>query len=382
MELKKEKPYNRIVLIGNGFDKALGLKTSYRDFILDFLYKNLLEACQMGNNKNSNLVSFSLRSGFESVVTDPSFKEELRKRETIKDLLEFVRKFILIEYRYNFFEDIVKLFEDANWVDVEQYYYEKLKEKEFDIQNSLPSKRISTIAAKLKEIIEINNCMDIFTVALSDYIKVEQDKFNIEESFSYSQLDSLRRNLKNPLMWNEVIEYNKLPPKNIIFLNFNYTNTIGKIMSLMGEKPISKLINIHGEVGNLNNPIIFGYGDDTGDGYKQLELNGHNEWLRKIKSFQYPRTNNYHKLLYYLEDKEFDVFVIGHSCGLSDKTLLKTIFEHTNCLMIKNFHYKGEIEDFDKRINISRNFEDKVLMRKRLLPFDKHAKIPQSKTSS
>lgn len=37
-------PYNRIVLIGNGFDKALGLKTSYADFILNYLKEVFIEA--------------------------------------------------------------------------------------------------------------------------------------------------------------------------------------------------------------------------------------------------------------------------------------------------------------------------------------------------
>ena len=101
------------------------------------------------------------------------------------------------------------------------------------------------------------------------------------------------------------------------------------------------------------------------------------ELLKKIKSFQYPRTHNYHNLLNYLEVSEFDVFIMGHSCGLSDRTLLKTIFEHPNCLAIQVFHYQGENEHFYKRIEISRHFNNKVLMRERVLPYDQFASIPQ-----
>lgn len=375
---KKEKPYNRIVLIGNGFDKALGLNTSYCDFILDFLVKNLTEAFEIGNNKNTNLVSFMLKSGYEPTVSDPKFLNELRNFKTVKDLLEAVSKYVTIAYKYTFFKDIITKFEDVNWVDIEQYYYEQLKDIEFNIQNSKPMYRKGKIANKLKEIIEINNCMDFLTVALNDFIKDQQNKTSISNTFFNSHLKSLSDYIFNPLKWNEVLQrYSHLPPEKVIFLNFNYTNTVLKILKLAGKESNSKHIYIHGKVDDSNNPIIFGYGDDTGDVYKQLELYGNNEWLRKIKSFQYPRTNNYHRLLYYLGEIEFDVFVIGHSCGITDKTLLKTIFEHKNCLAIKNFHYKGEVEDFDKRINISRHFEDKVLMRERLLPFDEHATIPQ-----
>ncbi|MBK6364090.1 MAG: hypothetical protein IPF52_11590 [Saprospiraceae bacterium] len=55
-----------------------------------------------------------------------------------------------------------------------------------------------------------------------------------------------------------------------------------------------------------------------------------------IKSFDYFKTDNYSKLLAFLES-EFDVYIMGHSCGLSDRTLLSTIFEHENCRKIKIF---------------------------------------------
>jgi hypothetical protein len=35
---------NRLIIIGNGFDLAHGIKTSYHDFLLDYLKKGCLEA--------------------------------------------------------------------------------------------------------------------------------------------------------------------------------------------------------------------------------------------------------------------------------------------------------------------------------------------------
>lgn len=98
-----------------------------------------------------------------------------------------------------------------------------------------------------------------------------------------------------------------------------------------------------------------------------------------IKSFKYPQTNNYHKILGFIEDLDFEVFILGHSCGLSDRTLLKTLFEHSKCRAIQVLHYNGKEEFFNKSIEISRHFENKVMMRERLLPFDPSAKIPQNK---
>jgi hypothetical protein len=49
---------------------------------------------------------------------------------------------------------------------------------------------------------------------------------------------------------------------------------------------------------------------------------------------------------------------MGHSCGISDRTLLNTIFEHDNCKSIKIYYYykrENGIDDYsDKVRNISR----------------------------
>ena len=222
--------------------------------------------------------------------------------------------------------------------------------------------------------------MDKLTEALKQYICEQQDAFHF--NYENNQMDSLFETISSPLRSQPsalVTRYNNVnAPSQIIFLNFNYTNTVKSIINT-GCIPIkNRHIHIHGAVNNKNNPIIFGYGDDTKEDYESLEKNGEKELLRKFKSFQYSRTHYYHNLLYYLDNWKFDVFIVGHSCGLSDGTLLKTIFEHDKCIGIQNFHYKGESEDFNKRIEISRHFTNKVLMRERVLPFDKYAIIPQS----
>jgi hypothetical protein len=58
---------------------------------------------------------------------------------------------------------------------------------------------------------------------------------------------------------------------------------------------------------------------------------------------------------------------MGHSCGISDKTLLNTLFEHPNCSSIKIYYHKrddGTDDFFDVYSNISRNFNDKSLLRR------------------
>jgi 3-hydroxyisobutyrate dehydrogenase-like beta-hydroxyacid dehydrogenase len=65
----------------------------------------------------------------------------------------------------------------------------------------------------------------------------------------------------------------------------------------------------------------------------------------------------------------FELFVVGHSCGLSDKTMLETIFGSDQCKAIKIYHYKGWSGYFEKSIQISRHFKDKAAKREKLMPF-------------
>jgi hypothetical protein len=67
---------------------------------------------------------------------------------------------------------------------------------------------------------------------------------------------------------------------------------------------------------------------------------------------------------------------MGHSCGLSDRTMLKEIFEHQNCKSILVNYYKwgtapNENDYTERTYEISRHFTDKGMMRKKVVSFDK-----------
>ena len=127
---------------------------------------------------------------------------------------------------------------------------------------------------------------------------------------------------------------------------------------------------------NPSNPIVFGYGDEMDPHYEKIENLNNNEFLRNIKSFGYSRTDNYQRVLRFIEGKynPFTVKILGHSCGLSDRILLNTIFEHPNCKAIKIYYYqKSETENdyFEKTQEISRHFKasGKGDMRTKIVPF-------------
>ena len=95
-----------------------------------------------------------------------------------------------------------------------------------------------------------------------------------------------------------------------------------------------------------------------------------NELLKNVKSVKYLETRNYHKMLDFLMAAPFQVLIMGHSCGNSDRTLLNTVFEHKNCVSIKPFYHKWD-DGSDNYLElvqiISRNFTNMRLFRDRVV---------------
>jgi hypothetical protein len=154
-----------------------------------------------------------------------------------------------------------------------------------------------------------------------------------------------------------------------LIINFNYTNLIDTYMSKLfpGYDNNENCVNIHGQINDPKNKIIFGFGDEYDDNYKLIEKLNDNRYLDNVKSINYSLTKNYKNILKFIEDDEYQVFIMGHSCGISDKTLLQTLFEHKNCKSIEIYYHKiDESSDnyLDISKNISRIFTDKYKLRK------------------
>ena len=164
---------------------------------------------------------------------------------------------------------------------------------------------------------------------------------------------------------------NKFPrefflPNEILFLNFNYTNTTQLYLPI--PKPGFEINHIHGELTNPDS-VIFGYGDELDENYKNISNLNDNEYLRNFKSIKYLESDRYRKALQFMNAAPYQVFIMGHSCGNSDRTFLNTLFEHKNCVSIKPYYYKNGDKDNYLEIvqNISRNFTDMKLMRDRVV---------------
>jgi hypothetical protein len=332
---------NRIILIGNGFDLAHGLKTSYKHF-LEWFKRN-----KIVNNPNDYFEYVQLSKTDPYFGTDKPLASSFFKYHygNFNNLDNFIShdgesKFV---YKAKFFETLIQKTTLQNWVDIEEEYYIAL--------NQCLSKKNEGEVGKL------NNALLVIQKALEEYLILQTKN-------SISPLPMISQKI------NSIIE----PPSEgeTLFLNFNYTNT--EKLYIQSNYPNNtnqiRIIHIHGELEKTDNPIIFGYGDELDDKYKLIENENKNVYLENIKSIKYLETDNYRLLRAFIEDDHYEIFVMGHSCGISDRTLLNTLFEHKNCSYIGVSYHKKEdgTDNFSDVIrNISRNFNDKRLMRERVL---------------
>lgn len=362
---------NRLVIIGNGFDLAHGLKTSYKDFIewyweqrtliLNGEHSNVSEdvLCKMTTYKigsqgydSWHMLAFD-NSGFRDIDGNLKFKGS-----EVIDELKTYPDFYKIEYS-PFFNAITQSIETKGWVDIENEYYRLLKEYQSDEPKCKDlNHQLNFLKDKLIEYLNIIN----------KDIKADKKKEGIEEilkrNINPDELEVTYRNqhVDEHEEWANP-EAKEWEPKRTMLLSFNYTETINLYRNNKNRN------YIHGALWKPNE-IIFGYGDELERDYKDMVEENNPELLRNAKSVRYMETSNYHDLLNFLESAPFQVFIMGHSCGNSDRTLLNTIFEHRNCTCIKPFYYK-KADGTDNYIelvqNIYRNFTDMKLMRNRVV---------------
>lgn len=358
---------NKLFIIGNGFDLAHGLETSYSHFIDNF-WDNEKSIILSSNNyfsiKNENYYSY--KDKIIEIKTPKNIKnipKAIANKDLIgfkwfkyllsKDLISIYNQQISYKIKNRFLRYISIKFDNLNWVDIENDYYSLLKSC-YNIQFVEKKKTNYTIDILNEDFKE-----------LQDYLK------------NYIAQFTSNRITPNPIILDKlkkilISDGSNNPKDNILFLVFNYTNTIDEYVSFFRTniKQNISVIYIHGEINNPQNPIIFGYGDELDDEYLKLKNANNNKLLKYIKSIKYMQTSNYSKLLRFIESYNFNAYIIGHSCGISDRTLLNTIFENRNCSSIKIFYHKREDETDDhneKIMNISRNFKDKPSMRSKVI---------------
>lgn len=396
---------NRLVLIGNGFDLAHGLKTKYVHFIDWYWEQKINEFIhELTDTLQDKLCTFKLSGGkFWGSYIMPILRSYNRptSKEIIQHIIQDKQHCKVIPCP--FFANILYSVETKKWVDIENEYYDLLKkyaleedgESKVDELNEqlrfLQDKLVDYLKGiELKENIIRKDirpkiyapiCHSDIAIggqdALKEHIKEEIKLDNKEQDYKFQQynscyssgfVDDYKKKFsdKRDIDWDSVPQ-ELLLPNQILLLNFNYTKTARFYCK---NTPIFNVIQIHGELEHPSS-VIFGYGDELDEDYKEIMNKNDNRYLGNIKSVKYLESDNYRKVLSFIEAEPYQILIMGHSCGNSDRTLLNTLFEHKNCVSIKPYYYKDKETGKDNYLelvqNISRNFKDMKLMRDRVV---------------
>jgi hypothetical protein len=327
---------NKLVIIGNGFDLAHGLKTRYEDFLLWYINEKLI-------------CNFTYKGKTEQLFGTPS----LSKMNSVAEFRNYVKKATGLNpnYSHSFIKHLIDQTVLKNWVDIEREYYKQLVQ-----------------LSDKNDVVKLNKSLEVIKSELTEYLS--QVKFAVRNNEIGLHFHSLKSDSK--------IE-------EIYVLNFNYTSTAEIYIS--AKQAEKKLLNyIHGKLKDIENPIIFGYGDETDENYEMIEKLNDNEFLKHMKSFAYLQTPNYKNLFEFLdrEDEKFEVHIMGHSCGLSDRLLFTHILEHPNLHSVKIYYYEkedGTNDFFEKTQELSRYFrkDEKHKMRKVIVPFNESVPLVKYK---
>lgn len=369
---------NRLIIIGNGFDIAHGLKTSYMDFI-HWYWEQRLNALLTDNSavsedclckleiKNTKDCANWFNFFFSHSLRDLMTREWKYPPSEIISAFKENADVFSVTYS-QFFETILQSIETRGWVDIENDYYQLLKSCSKDPDCDYTVKGLNGQLAYLQDrLVEY-----LRTIGTNQYKKeLHNPMIEFFDPADFST-EGKKKALENMGLENtnlEEIQYNfeeqkKLRPERIMVLSFNYTATA----KMYGNFNLD-FNYIHGDLEHPEN-IIFGYGDELDRHYQDILDRNDNELLKNVKSVKYLETRHYHDMLEFLMAAPFQVLIMGHSCGNSDRTLLNTVFEHENCVSIKPFYHKwddGTDNYLELVQNISRNFTNMRLYRDRVV---------------
>lgn len=308
------KSKNLIVLVGNGFDLAHGLKTSYSNFANYYLEKiiaeDLYEHFYNGTTK-SNLIKpeFLANTLNGNKRNDISTRFRLQLKRNSMDLIinelydnrtnldKVLKNELFVELYKNQFQ---------NWFNVENVYYQQLMELKRNVQDK---------SELTEKVIKLNQELEEIKQALKTYLKSLEIPYDENVYHFFLEYFSDAKGLES-----------------IYFIVFNYTSTLNQYTTpIIREQSIINPIH-----GTLSEDIIFGYGNDQSKEYEELRNLEVDELLENFKTYDYMKNSRYIEIYEEAIDayEDYEVLILGHSLGQTDKTLLEEVLNSEKCKKI------------------------------------------------
>lgn len=336
---------NELILVGNGFDKAHGLDTDYTNYahwlVLELLKENSLlyssrdefnNPCQLyiapwtRNRLVRTYRQDELTDLFQNGVIrlDNKPPNNLKASENLETIL-FTQNDFLHVLLSNSFKN--------NWLDIESFFYRQ-------ICNAIDLGYSRNV--RNEKIEDINNAMEFLKSTLKFYLRKITEEFDVKTNIQHHQ--AYQRILASELSLN----------RRQLVVNYNYTKVLSQYLDTDTEK--NSVLNIHGTYDDENHKLVFGYGSIQDKWHRKILDENLSLAAKNLKYIQYSRLSSHDKLVQFLNERRFNLKILGHSCGESDSTTLNNIFNHSNLNRIEIYHYLKTGENYD----FSKDYEEKV----------------------
>lgn len=391
---------NDIIILGNGFDLAHGLATGYKDYVRAMLVDSLREKINRLEYKDS---PFRIPECPE-IYRTPSDEVNLSflhygyelENELLINLYRGTAKY----HKYSLpdlIRHIIEDFKSTGWVDLEGTYFSLLTrilaQEKFDRARVIAlNEQMEGLRKSLCQYLNKGTPTEPSDYINGHFISIREGYIMMAERQLKQNRETLRASDKQAIDTpernndqNDALEIVRRL-SGITVLTFNYTDTCEALYKdtltiNTGDLPLRiahylpaegippTFIHIHGSL--KEEDIVLGYGDETTDKFRELEDANDNELTKYFKSFYYMQNPRYRQFFEVLEWGPFRLHLMGHSCGLSDRVLLSSIFNHPNLEDVRiYYHDRGEDGNdyFQLCQNISRHFHDKHAMRRKILP--------------
>ncbi|MES2799346.1 MAG: AbiH family protein [Bacteroidota bacterium] len=358
---------NRLLIIGNGFDISHGLESRFKDFIEDY-FRNAIHTFIEQNSYSDELFEIGFKHsgyGFDKRTKPPEKNGILDKVSGYKSDSSYKVVFHSLL--------LSRIFDTAcslNWVDIEIIFFQVLNATKHGYENSDQKGAIE----------KVNSQLEFLKNKLITYLIGQESNNQSKNAEKSAILKCFTEKIKKKEIVTKRLVLDTTPD-NLYFLNFNYTNVLENYIKACSNEIPTEVNYIHGDLTRKHGDPIFGFGDELDKKYLEFENEkNYNSLVKHIKSFEYLKTKNFYNLTRFVESSEFQVHIYGHSCGISDRTLLNQIFEHENCKSIKVFYYRqenGENDFVEKSYEIARHFRNKTIFRKKLVPMEMSTPMPQ-----
>ncbi len=204
--MEKPNKRNRIIIIGNGFDLAHGLRTSYRNFI-DWLWDKKVEEI--------NEVKKKIESNSRIVDKDNMFIVDVGERNEFNSADELKR---WITYKNGLLDTLEKKrskLKDPKWSDIEDVYYDCLLKCNDHFGIEKEEKNYEELS-----IIKLNREFRVLRAKLLEYLQ-----FIYYDSADKDRPEFIKLTHRMKKIF-EAQDHNGNEIEKTVFISFNYTPTL------------------------------------------------------------------------------------------------------------------------------------------------------------